>query len=158
MNLSPNFTLAEAITSQKAVEHGIDNTPPPHILKNIQYTATYAQKARDFLGHAMHVSSWYRSPELNSHPSIGGSKTSAHCLGYAIDCTCPGFGTPLEVARALRSSGIPFDQIIWERTKRAEWVHISFDPRFREQVLTLNPNPKKGEKRYLVGLPAKGAS
>lgn len=154
MNLSPHFTLAEAVASQTAKTHGIDNEPPEKILQNMKRAADQLESVRAFLGgRPIKVSSWYRSPELNSHPAIGGSKTSAHCHGWAVDFVCPSYGSPLQVARAIMTSAIPFDQLIWERTKTAEWVHISFDPHYREDVLTLNPNPKKGEKRYLVGLP-----
>ncbi len=62
-----------------------------------------------------------------------------------MDFTCVGFGTPYEICKALMASGIQFDQLIHE--KRV-WVHISFDPKARQQVLTLPP----GSSKYLPGL------
>ena len=76
------------------------------------------------------ISSGYRSPELNA--AIRGAKKSAHLEGYAADFTCPSFGSPREVVRAIAASVIEFDQCIYEGT----WVHISFDPDARRHVLT----------------------
>ena len=54
-----------------------------------------------------------------------------------------GFGTPYQVALALSKSGIEFDQLIHERNV---WVHISFNPRMRGQLLTFDG------KHYTAGI------
>jgi len=64
---------------------------------------------------------------------LGSKDTSAHVLGFACDFICPAFGTPLEICKAIEASGIRFDQLIEEGT----WVHLSIDPRMRQQVLTM---------------------
>ena len=92
----------------------------------LERTAQKLEEVRALLGgNAIVVSSGYR-PKVNV--AIGGSHTSAHCLGHAADFTLSGFGTPLEVARAIAASPLMkgVDQLIYEH--RA-WVHISFDPR-----------------------------
>ncbi len=48
---------------------------------------------------------------------------------------CFGFGAPIDVCRAIAGSGVPFDQMIEEGT----WVHLSFDPKLRRQILTKAP-------------------
>ena len=66
-------------------------------------------------------------------------------MGLAADFTCPGFGSPLEIAATLRDSGIRFDQCILEFGR---WVHLSFSPEPRGRLLTIHDS-KEG---YLVGL------
>lgn len=143
MQLSEHFSLAEMTASETAARKGIDNTPGPEVLAALKIAAKGMERVRGLLGQPIHVNSGYRSPALNR--AIGGSKTSAHCLGYAVDFICPGFGSPLEVCKAINTSLIDFDQLIWEA---GEWTHISFEPRLRHQVLTM-----RGGK-YLPGLAA----
>ena len=71
---------------------------------------------------------------------------SAHIDGYAADFVCPSFGTPADIARAIVASGLVFDQCIQEGT----WVHISFDPRARQQALTATFGA--GGARYSEGV------
>lgn len=126
MQLSDHFSLSELTVTNT----GLPNDPSPEIREALRETAQFMEGVRDFLGHPIHVNSGYRSPAVNR--AIGGSKTSAHMLGYAVDFTCPGYGSPLDVARALRDSGIKFDQLIREYG----WVHISRDPRARQELWT----------------------
>ncbi len=138
MTLSPHFTLVELTVSDKAKELGLDNTPEEPVRTNLKKLAAGLEKVRALLGEApIHVSSAYRSPEVNA--AVKGSKRSAHMDGYAADFTCPDFGPPLLIARQLRDSGLQFDQLIMERT----WVHISFDPKNRREVLTAHFTPGK---------------
>ena len=130
MNLTDHFTLEELTASQTASRRGLDNTPPSDILPHLIVLAQGLERVRALLGKPMLVSSGYRAPAVNE--AVGGSSHSAHCLGYAADFICPAFGTPRDVAVAVRDSGIPFDQIIMEGT----WVHLSFDPKMRRQALT----------------------
>ena len=131
MNLSQHFTLGEAILSQTATRKGIDNTPSPEVEANMVEAAQRMEEVRDLLDAPILVSSWFRCLKLNS--SIGSTSTSAHVQGWAIDFTAPQFGTPQDVAKAIIAGGISFDQLIWEFES---WVHISFSPQNRQQVLT----------------------
>lgn len=144
MRLSPNFTLDELTASQTAARKKIDNTPPPEVVTRLQDTARRMEQVRALLGaRPIHVSSGYRSPRLNR--AIGGAANSHHTLGYAVDFTCRGFGSPLEVCRAIAASDIAFDQMIEEC---GQWVHLSFAPPLRRQVLTFRNG------RYTPGLTA----
>lgn len=143
MLLSPNFTLAQLVRSETAASRGIDNAPPPEVMDNLMRLARGLEQVQSLLGHALDVSSAYRCPELNS--IVGGSPTSQHVLGQAADFDCPGFGTPLEVASAIASSDIRYDQVILEF---ARWVHISFSAAPRTRVLTINDSAQG----YLAGL------
>lgn len=117
--LSEYFTLEELTFSQTAARKGIPNTPSREARENLRRLAEHMDAIRELLGHPVFVSSGYRSPELNA--ATGGSATSAHMLGLACDFTCPGFGTPLQVAKAIDNSDTPFDQLIHEYGR---WVHL----------------------------------
>ncbi len=143
--LSQNFTLAELTASDTAVRLGIDQTPTGDIVAVLARTAEQMEIVRKLLGNKpIRVNSGYRSPVLNA--AIGGSRTSAHCTGYAVDFVCPDFGTPKDIAKHLSESAISFDQLIYEGT----WVHISFQPTMRRQVLTAHFG--KGPTTYTQGV------
>jgi putative chitinase len=137
LQLTPHFSLAElTVTNQK-----IDNTPPKAIVEVLRTTAFYMEKVREILGNAaIIINSGYRSPDVNR--AVGGSSNSAHTYGYAIDFIAYGH-TPLTIANTLAKSSLKFDQLIYEKT----WVHISFDPRMRGELLTL-----KGKGKYVKGI------
>lgn len=146
MNLSAHFTLAELTVSQTARRKGIDNTPSPEVLQNLQELANGLERVREVLGCPIIISSGYRSPKLNA--AVDGSKTSQHCNGEAADFIAPGFGSPLEVCQEIikHQDTIQFDQIIHEQ----DWVHISFTPEPRGSILTaLFEN---GGVRYVKGI------
>jgi putative chitinase len=128
---SKYFTLDEMTASNTAIRKGINNVPTGAAMQALAYTATRMDTVRTLLGHPIRVSSGYRSPALNK--VIGGSNNSAHTLGYAVDFTCPGYGSPKDVCKAIMAAKIQYDQLIWEF---GTWVHISFDPRNRMQDLT----------------------
>lgn len=132
MNLSSHFTLAELTNSQEAVRKGLDNSPTPEILENLRQTAAGLERVREILDEPMFISSGYRSPKVNA--AVGGSRTSQHMNGEAVDFTSPNYGTPLQICQAIVSNAdfIDFDQLIYEGT----WVHISFSDTPRREVLT----------------------
>lgn len=130
--LSPHFALEELTASNTAARLGIDNTPPPEVVAALTDTAQRMEVVRKLLGaKVITVSSGYRSPALNRR--VKGAATSAHLTGHAVDFNCYGYGAPRAICATLAAHpGLQFDQLIEEGT----WVHISFDPRMRRQVLT----------------------
>lgn len=131
--ISKNFALSEFIASHTATRLGIDNTPSASVtaaLTNILIPAM--QQIRDILGDPIIIKSGYRCPHLNA--VIRGSPNSDHMTGHAADFVCPGFGDPLKIARVLlhEQPSLKWDQLIME----VGWVHISFNLRRRNQVLT----------------------
>jgi putative chitinase len=137
MQLTPHFSLAElTVTNQK-----IDNTPSKEVVEVLRTTAFYMEKVREILGNvAITINSGYRSPDVNR--AVGGTSNSSHTYGYAVDFTAYGH-TPLTISNILSKSNLKFDQLIYEKT----WVHISFDPRMRGNILTL-----KGKGKYVKGI------
>jgi putative chitinase len=143
MNLSENFTLEEATFSETAVRMGIPNEPSPEQLENMKKAAEGMEAIRKLLGKPIRVSSWLRLPAVNQ--AIGGAPKSNHMDGWAIDFTCSGYGTPYEVAKALKESEIQVDQVIHEF---GIWVHVSFAPEMRNQFLTIF----KPQNKYVSGI------
>ncbi len=142
MNLSTNFTLEELTTTS---HRGLDNTPNEEQLANLTHTAWQMEIVRHLLGDLpIHINSAFRSDAVND--AVGGSKTSAHSLGYAVDFICPKFGTPIQIAQKIAASGLKFDQLIYEQT----WVHISFDPKMRCEQLTAHFS--QGKTSYTEGI------
>ena len=143
MQLSPNFSLSDLVRSETAEERGIDNTPPPEIVENLRRLAEGLEKVRALLGAPLEISSGYRCAALNE--AVGGSSTSQHMQGLAVDFECPAFGSPLEIADAIRRSGLGFDQCILEYGR---WVHLSFSDAPRRRLLTIYDD----DKGYVAGL------
>ena len=138
MKLSPNFTLAEFTASATAKARGLRNDPTPQHLANMMRTAAGMEKVRAILGNKpITVTSAYRNPAVNK--AVGGVSNSDHALGWAVDFKCPAFGNPLAICLAIADSKLVYDQLIHERKPDGSWwVHISFNPRTRQQDLTYN--------------------
>lgn len=134
MNLTENLTLQEATKSNTATRLGIDNTPNQAIIDRMIVTAEKIfQPLRDALG-PIRVSSFYRSPDLNR--AIGGSKTSQHCTGEAIDMQGISVSNAELFMEACKLED--FDQIIWEfgTLEEPDWVHVSYSKTHnRKQIL-----------------------
>jgi hypothetical protein len=126
MRLSQNFTLREYTKSQTASRKGIDNTPSEQHLEAARALfENVAQPVRDHFGTTI-ITSGYRSPALNA--AIGGSATSQHSKGEAVDLEVPGVSTA-EVAEWI-SENLVYDQLILEfytpGDTNSGWVHVSF--------------------------------
>lgn len=145
MKLSEHFSLDEFTASETALRRGIDNTPSPAVTERLRMLAATLEQVRSLLGNnSIRISSGYRCLELNR--AIGSGDLSAHVLGYAVDFTCPKFGTPKEVANKIAQSPIKFDQLIYEGT----WVHLSIDPKNKRELLTAHFG--KGKTSYTKGI------
>ena len=128
MKLSKNLSLAEATKSITAKRLGIDNTPDEWVTENLKQIAVNVfQPIRDALGCPIHVSSGYRSADLNT--AIGGSRRSQHVEGRALDLDADVFRgcTNSEIFNYVREN-LEFDQLIWEfgDEDNPDWVHVSF--------------------------------
>lgn len=123
-NLTPHFALSEFTDSQTAARRGLDNVPPLGSPEraNLERTAQVMEDVRRILRNKpILISSGYRSPAVNA--AVGGSKSSAHMSGLAVDFSCPGFGTPRDICQALHPHlrQLQIDQLIMEFD---QWVHL----------------------------------
>lgn len=119
MKLSPNFSLEELTFSQVASRRGLDNTPSEKVKDNLERLAFFLEQVRKIFNKPLLISSGYRSREVNE--AVGGSKTSQHCEGCAVDFNVKGM-SPSAVVRAIVYNDVPYDQVILEFDS---WVHLS---------------------------------
>lgn len=151
MNLSKNFTLAELTKSETAIRRSIDNIPSDEVISNLTTLCNMVlQKVRNSHG-AVTITSGYRSPELNK--AIGGSTTSDHCKGLAVDFEVPGLDNR-QLALWIEDN-LTFKQLILEfyeeGVPNSGWVHCSFEEgENNNQVLRAVKENKKTV--YLKGL------
>jgi zinc D-Ala-D-Ala carboxypeptidase len=134
--LTEHFTLEEMTYSQTASRYGIDNTPPPNIVEELTRTCEMLELVRTVLGgYPIMITSGYRCPELNA--ACGGSSTSQHMYGQAVDFYVPSYGTPKQVCDAIMAADPPiiYDQLIWEY---GDWVHMSQSDDPRMMAMTIN--------------------
>ena len=145
MKLTEHFSLEEFTYSTTAKRLKIENKIPDHLMANIQFTANKLELVRKVLAHPIIITSGYRCPALNTQ--VGGSPTSAHTKGLAVDFHCA-YGDPKQICQRLIASGIEFDKLIQEHN---QWVHIQFNTTgHRQQVLTAIK--QNGKTIYLPGL------
>ena len=133
--LTEHFTLEEMTVSDWAKNAQISNVPNDKQKACLLVAATNMESVRKILNdNPIKVNSGFRNPKVNA--GVGGSKTSDHMTGYSVDFICPKFGSPLEICKAIAATDLKFDQLIQEGT----WVHISFSPKMRNQILTKTAN------------------
>ena len=134
MKLSKNFALSEITHSNTAKRLGIHNEPTETHLQNMQHLVdNLLQPLRDAVG-PIRISSGYRNPALNR--AIGGSRSSQHCKGEALDIQFWQNGKMMNelIYEWILDSGIEFDQMINEFD--FAWIHISLKKKgSRNQVL-----------------------
>lgn len=130
------FTLNELTASSTAKRKGIDNTPDATVKANLTaLVANILDPLREAYGKPIVVSSGYRSPKLNR--AVGGAAKSQHVTGQAADIHTLS-DTPADNKKLydlILKLKLPFDQLINEYN--FNWVHVSFSPRNRRQVLKI---------------------
>ena len=130
------FTIKELTKSTTAKNKGIDNTPGPLIIKNLESLVdNILDPLREAWGKPIQVTSGYRCPKVNK--AVGGSSTSQHVKGEAADIrvipnTRAGNKSLYELIKKL---GLPVDQCINEYDY--SWVHVSFGPRNRRMYFAI---------------------
>lgn len=118
MQLSKHFTLDEFTFSQTAVRNGLDNTPSPAVIANLQNLCNnLLEPLRERVG-PIRITSGYRSSLVNSR--VGGASNSQHLYGEAADIVVPGMSV-YDVACLVRDE-FNYDQVIQEFGR---WTHVS---------------------------------
>ena len=138
LRLSPHFTLGELTKTQHVTEDG--NIPSRVAIENLtnlcenwledlrySYNTLYEGKTESPLV----INSAYRSPEVNK--LAGGSPTSNHLTGCAVDIHVSGFEQAIRYASILLdiSEGTKrdYDELFIERNKAGcHWVHFAVRP------------------------------
>lgn len=144
MNITKNFTLAEAQTTQTGLNNVIPNED---VMANVKAIAEYImQPLRDYLGTPVTINSWYRSPQVNA--KIGGSKTSQHMKGEAVDFVCDNLDTAFNY---IKDNKLAFDQLIYENNGVSKWIHVSYkrNGKNRRQVMLAVKKGKEWVYKYV---------
>ena len=130
MKLSEHFTLGELTkTSIKTEDQNIPSRVAIENLKNI--CENWLEALRQAQGPLI-INSGYRSPEVNKR--AGGSSTSNHLTGCAVDIRVSGFEQAIRYASILLdiSDGTKrdYDELYIERnSERRYWIHFAVRPR-----------------------------
>ncbi len=132
MKLSKNFYLSEMTSSRTADRYNIKNIPDKESIENLKkICVAVLQPLRDYIKAVLTITSGYRSRLLNKHKDVGGSKTSHHLFGKAVDIKCNSIGDALKLANMIIELGLPYTQLILEfyhsDIDGSGWVHISYD-------------------------------
>jgi hypothetical protein len=150
MQLSENLSLAEVIRSETAKRKGVSNMPTLEHIENFKKLAeNIFQPIREHFGKPIHISSGYRSAALNK--AIGGSKTSQHCSGEAVDIDMDGTSiTNAQIFNYVKDN-LVFDQMIWEfgTDKNPDWVHVSYKANGAQRKQILKAVKVNGKTSYV---------
>jgi len=127
VKISKHISYKEAIKSNTALRLNLDNTPGDYEVSNMVGIATHLfEPLREYVGGPIKINSMFRSVDLNR--AIGGSKSSQHCQGRAIDLDDTfGYKTNADMFNYIKNN-LNFDQMIWEfgNDKNPAWVHVSY--------------------------------
>lgn len=138
MKLSKNFSLKELTHSSTANYNKVDNTPGRLELENLKKLChDILQPIRNKWGDSIFVTSGYRNPILNR--LVGGSTTSQHILGQAVDITVGSKSSNKKlfdlIVGMIENEEITVGQLISE--KDYSWIHISLPYKKVNQILHL---------------------
>jgi putative chitinase len=125
MKLTEHFDLEEMTVSPTAKKLRLSNTPTPEHIENMRYCCEkILEPVRTKFGPVT-INSSYRAPLVNK--AVGGSKTSQHVNGQAIDFEVKGVDNK-KVADWI-CDYLDFDQVILEFYTKGDnnsgWVHAS---------------------------------
>jgi len=125
--ISKHISDKEGVYSNTAIRRGINNRPGEKQLYNMKIIAKQIfEPVRNWVSGPVKINSFFRSEELNT--AIGGSKSSQHCKGQAIDIDDTfGHKTNAEMYKFIKEN-LNFDQLIWEfgNEKNPAWIHVSY--------------------------------
>ena len=149
--ISRHISYKEGVYSITATRKGIDNTPMDDHLRFMEIIAEEVfEPLRTWVGGPIKINSFYRSPKLNK--AIGGSATSQHCKGQAMDIDDTfGKATNAEMFHFIKEN-LDFDQMIWEfgDDDNPDWVHVSYVSADKNRNRCLKAYREDGKTKYIV--------
>ena len=129
MHLSEHFTLGEVTKSRHKEIYNI----PSHVaIENLKRVCAWLEELRVRAKTPIVINSGYRSPQLNK--KVGGSPTSNHLTGCAVDIRVAGIEQAMRYAVILMDyadeTKQDYDEIIIEKNCRgAIWLHFAVRPK-----------------------------
>jgi len=146
--ISLNITYSEAVESETAIRKGITNIPNPEQITAMKLLAEKVfQPLRTFIDKPIRVNSFFRCTALNV--AVGGSSSSQHCKGEAIDIKATGGVTNKQLFDYILYN-LDFDQLIWEygTDENPQWVHVSFTGKRKNRKQVLRAVKGQGYKAF----------
>ena len=150
--ISKHISDKEATKSITALRLGIDNTPNGTAYNNMKtLAANVFEPLREWVGGAIKITSFYRSPELCL--AIGSKTSSQHTCknGAAIDIDdIYGYKTNAEMFDYIKDN-LEFDQLIWEfgNEDNPDWLHISYVDLEKNRKRILKAVRDQGKVKYI---------
>ena len=138
MHLSEHFTLGEVTkTSVKTADGNIPSRVHIENLKNLcenwleDLRYSHNTLYGDNVDEPIIITSGYRSPEVNKR--VGGSPTSNHLTGCAVDIRCYGIEQAIRYASILLDiadgTKRDYDELLIERSPKGNyWIHFAVRP------------------------------
>ena len=149
--ISKHISYKEGVYSTTAMRRAINNTPDDDQLNSMETLAEEVfEPLREYVNGPIKINSFFRCPELNK--AIGGSYTSQHCKGQAIDIDDTyGKMTNAEMYHWIKDN-LDFDQMIWEfgDDDNPNWVHVSYVSPEKNRNRCLKAYKEKGTTKYSV--------
>ncbi len=149
--VSEHISFKEGTRSVTALRLGIDNTPDQYQFTNMQVIAeNIFEPLRKWVRGPIKINSFLRVSDLNK--AIGGSKSSQHCQGRAIDIDDSyGHKNNAEMFQYIKKH-LDFDQMIWEfgDDNNPDWVHVSYVSPDRNRGRCLRAERIDGKTQYRV--------
>ena len=149
--ISKHISYKEGVYSVTATRRGIDNVPNDEQLANMELIAEKVfEPLRKYVCGPIKINSFFRCPKLNK--AIGGSKTSQHCKGLAIDIDDTfGVVANSDMYNYIKNN-LDFDQLIWEfgDDDNPNWVHVSYVSKEDNRNRCLRAYKDNGKTLYNV--------
>jgi len=147
--ISEHISYKEGTYSATATRKDLDNNPNEEQLECMKEVAEKLfEPLRRWVGGPIKINSFFRGQELNT--AIGGSKSSQHMKGQAIDIDDTfGHATNAQMYNFIKEN-LDFDQMIWEfgTDENPNWVHISYVSKEENRNRCLLAYKKNGRSKY----------
>ena len=129
MMLSQHFSLGELTKTKHVTPDG--NIPSRVVVENLKRLCPWLEELRLRYNEPIIINSGYRSPAVNQ--LAGGSKTSNHLTGCAVDIRCAGKEQMIRYASILLDiadgTKQDYDELLIEQHGSVCWLHFAVRPK-----------------------------